>query len=428
MDFGISTWAGTTTVHPLGLSVLIACVIWVLFVKRHYAIIPLLLLIVAIPSAQRIVIISIDFSFLRILILVMLTRIFLKSENKELRFTRTDKLVILWMLWGIFAYGALETGLSGLISRSGYMLEAVGAYYIGRVYVRTPDDIKRIVIFLGTISIPIFVFFMIERVTGKNIFSVFGGVPDITLIREGRLRCQGPFSHPIMAGVFWASLLPLYASFWANKSISTWKLLIYVTSITLIVLNTASSTPIMSIFFGIIGLYLFKHRSLMPFIRWGAIFVLLSLHLVMTKPVWHLLARVNIIGGSTGWHRYHLIDKFFENIDEWWLLGTTSTAHWGAGLGDVTNQYVLEGVRGGVIGMVLFVLILASIFSLLGKKVKSKEDYRASLFYWSAGVMMFMHAMNFMATSYFGQMVAAFFVFAGIVVSLTDIQKKNPAV
>ena len=45
------------------------------------------------------------------------------------------------------------------------------------------------------------------------------------------------------------------------------------------------------------------------------------MHVLMKQPVWHLLSRVDVAGGSTGWHRYHLVDKFIENWREWWLLG-----------------------------------------------------------------------------------------------------------
>ena len=52
--------------------------------------------------------------------------------------------------------------------------------------------------------------------------------------------------------------------------------------------------------------------------RWAFFGTLLLLHLAMNNPVWHLLARVNVVGGSTGWHRYHLIDKAIEHL-EWWV-------------------------------------------------------------------------------------------------------------
>ena len=427
MNVAISSWAGTTTVHPIGVAALVACIIAVFFLKKHRIIIPLLALIIVIPSAQRVVIASIDFSFLRILILIILARIFFKKHNRGLSFTRADTYVLLWMIWGIFSYGVLYDGFSGFVSRTGFMIEAVGAYYIGRVYIRTPESFNDIVIFIAKLSVPIMIFFLVERSTGRNMFSVFGGVHEFTLIRDGRLRCQGPFSHPIMAGVFWASMLPWLVPLWYENIIARWKILLFAVSITVIVLNTASSTPVMAIIFGVIGFSLFKKRNLTPTIRWGILISLPFLHLIMEKPVWHILARVNVVGGSTGWHRYFLIDMFVEHVSEWWLFGTTATAHWGRGLGDITNQYVLEGVRGGLLGFILFIMILVSVFSLIGKKIKTENHRQLIFFYWVSGVVLFMHSMNFLAASYFGQVVSAFFLFLGITVSLAS-SKNNPKV
>ena len=47
--------------------------------------------------------------------------------------------------------------------------------------------------------------------------AAMGGVPEITVVREGRLRCQGAFAHPILAGCFWAEQLPLIAALSAGN-------------------------------------------------------------------------------------------------------------------------------------------------------------------------------------------------------------------
>ena len=417
------SWTGTTTIHPLGLAILILCIIAVIRVPRNKVVIPLLILLVAIPSAQRIVILSLDFSFIRILILITLARIFIRKENRENKTVVTDRLIIFWGIWSILAYGLLLESTSGIVSRTGYMVDAIGAYYIGRTYIKNTEDIQRIMVFLGWISIIVAIFFLVERTTGRNIFSMFGGVPEITLIRDGRLRCQGPFLHPIMAGVFWASILPWFTVLWINKTIPKWKLSIFIFSTLFIVLNTASSTPVMAILFGIIGLLFFKVRRHMRAIRLGLMFILIVLHFVMSKPVWHLLARIDVVSGSTGYHRYDLIDKAIVHLSDWWLFGTLSTGHWGNGLQDVTNQFILEGVSSGLLGMVLFILIFTSTFSLLGKKMKMTNSNKEYLLLWSAGVVLFMHIASFFAVSYFGQVVSAFFLFLGVFVSIAS--RKN---
>jgi len=411
-------WSNQTTAHPLGLALVIMCVGATLFVRRDYAIIPLMIMIMAIPSAQRIVIATIDFSFIRIVIIAAFLRVFSRKENAGLTLKAPDTFIILWMVWGIFAYGILFGSASAFITRTGFMLDAVGSYYLGRIYIRNVPDLKRIMMVLGYASIPMFMLFTLERMTGRNIFAVFGGVPEITVIRDGRLRCQGPFSHPIMAGVFWAVLLPWLGSFWITKQIPRILLIVFGVCILGIVINSASSTPVMSAIFGAFAMMIYVFRSYMSQLRWSVLALLIALHMVMAKPVWHLISRIDISGGSTGWHRYYLIDRFFRTFNEWWFVGTQSTDHWGVGLWDVTNQFVLEAVRGGALGLIFFSLLIYSTFKLIGRGIKASKTGVDRWIMWGAGSLLFVHCMTFLAVSYFGQMLDAFFLFLGASVSI----------
>jgi len=415
-----SMLGGSTTVHPIGAVVLVVLIIVALKVPRHYLAMPLLFLIVAIPSAQRIVIASLDFSFIKILVLVCVARIYSNRKAYDFHLEKPDIILRYWMFWSILAYGILIGGFSGIVSRTGFMITAAGSYYVGRACIRTAEDIRKITIFIGLLAIPMVFFFLIERGTGKNMFSIFGGVPDVTLIRKGRLRCQGPFSHPLMAGVFWASFLPWLGALWFSKTVAMYKIAIFIGCVAIIIANTASSTPVMAVLFSLLGFFMFTIRDKLPFIKKSMVLILIFLHFVMERPVWHLISRIDISGGSTGWHRYNLIQQAINHIGEWWMVGTLSTAHWGRGLSDITNQYLLEGVRGGLAGMVLFIIFLFTIFTLIGRAMKVADSKVELWLYWTSGVMLFVHMMNFLAVSYFGQMTSAFFLLLGGIVSVTS--------
>ena len=73
-----------------------------------------------------------------------------------------------------------------------------------------------------------------------------------------------------------------------------------------------------------------------------------------------------------------LIDGAIKHFPEWWLLGTSSTSHWGWHTAfDVTNQYVLEAVRGGLAGLVLFVGSIVCAYVLIGRTVRFAFTSRA---------------------------------------------------
>jgi len=423
--FGGGDWANQSVVNPLGVVILLASILIMLKQPRNRAILPLIFFMVAIPSAQRVVIATLDFSFVRIFILLMLARIFVRKDGQGIRMEKPDFMIRWWVCWGILAYGILLGGFSGLITRTGYMLDAAGAYYIGRVYVRSIDDVRRIALMLGLLAIPMMIFFIIERGSGLNMFSIFGGVPEVTMIRNDRLRCQGPFSHPIMAGVFWASILPWLSALWFSRSANKLQLGVFIGCVAIIVGNTASSTPVMAVLFSILGISMFGIRKKMGLIRRSGLIILIILHMVMKAPVWHLISRIDLSGGSTGWHRYNLIQQAINHVGEWWLVGGRSTAHWGWGLQDITNQYVLEGVRGGLLEMIFFMLFIWRVFVILGQGMDRATSKEELWILWSSGVMVFVHSMNFLAVSYFGQVTSAFFLLIGTCVSVSSNKTKS---
>jgi hypothetical protein len=49
----------------------------------------------------------------------------------------------------------------------------------------------------------------------------------------------------------------------------------------------------------------------------------------MKAPVWFLIARIDLAGGSSGYHRAMLIDTFLRHFGDWWLLGTKDAFSWG---------------------------------------------------------------------------------------------------
>jgi hypothetical protein len=146
---------------------------------------------------------------------------------------------------------------------------------------------------------------------------------------------------------------------------------------------------------------------------------LLVLHIIREQPVWHLLARINVVGGSTGWHRYHLIDAAINNFGEWALFGTKATAHWGMGLNDVTNEFIWAGVRGGFLAMVLLIAIVSFAFGAAGRAARSRRlDPELRWMAWCIGAALFVHVASFFSVAYFGQMTYVWYMHLAMAATL----------
>jgi hypothetical protein len=397
-------WANKTTLHPIGVAGAGLIAILVFCGSRRVAVAGFFSLLFFVSTSQRVVIGGLDFDFVRILVIVGAARVLMRGELSVFRFRLQDGLILAFALVTMIAT-VVRTDGAGTIQVLGASCDVLGLYYLSRVLVRSQDDlvwVLRIVVFPMVL---VAIFFLIERTTARNGFSIFGGVPEVTQIRDGKLRCQGAFAHPIVAGVFFACLIPMF--FGAYLSRFEFRR-IFILGIFLsigIIFTTTSSTPASAVLLGIIGWCAFLIRHNLSIMRWVLLAIALSLHLIMEKGVWHLLARIDLVGGSTGWHRYALIDRGIAHFNEWYLIGTPSSAHWGHGLVDLTNQYLAAGVNGGILAMCLLFLTIATSFVTVGKTLKSTNGKTNSRFVFGLGVSVFIHACVFISLSYFGQVV-----------------------
>src|SRR5260370_35184817 len=140
------------------------------------------------------------------------------------------------------------------------------------------------------------------------------------------------------------------------------------------ILTVGSSGPMLAGLAGLFGLLMWGFRRHLSIVRWGTVLGLILLQLVMKAPVWFIIARVDILSGSTGYHRAYLIDRAIANFGDWWLVGTKSTAAWAAEddhLFDETDAYITEGVHCGLLTMILFIIIIARCFSAIANALRS---------------------------------------------------------
>lgn len=401
-------WHDATFVHPMALVALFGLGIWHLLAPRRTALLPLLLLVCCIPSAQRIVLAGADFTLLRLMVLVGLTRVIARGELSTIRPQRIDLCYSLWVLIGSLVYVLQRGDAAAAMYVLGTSMDMLGAYAVTRALVRTAEDLRSLVRGMAIIAVPVAIAFACELATQRNPFAFFGGVPELTAVREDRLRCQGAFAHPILAGVFWASVFALLTGGTVCRQRPPWTRWLFglgAACSLFVVFASASSTPVLGIAAAFLFWLCWPVRHLMRHVFLAAPFLLLVVHFMMEAPVWHLVSRMSAVGGSTGYHRFVLIDGAIRHLNEWWLVGTSWTGHWSEHFQtwDITNQYIFEGVRGGIwrLGLfcILIYLVARSIATAQGR-AQTKAD---RFLLWGLGASLFVHCVCFIGVSYFGQ-------------------------
>ncbi|MEQ1831111.1 MAG: hypothetical protein ABL921_34515 [Pirellula sp.] len=415
---GVTAWQNHTTIHPVGLIATLLLGSFLVVGPRRYAIVPMLLMACLIPTAQRLMLMGADFTLLRILVLFAWFRLLIRNEFHGFVWNRLDSLVVAWSVSGTIIYTASYGTQSALVYRCGVMFDTVGMYFFFRCILREWADFEFLIRAFILTSFPVAMAFIVERATGRNIFAVFGGVAPITWVRDGKLRCQGAYSHPILAGCFWVIPIP-----WIISEVAAGRKYLGVAGVgaaLVVVLNCASSTPLLGVGFMILGMLLYFVRAHLRALRWSFLLLLVLLHLSMQKPVWHLLARVDLVGGSTGWHRYKIMDAAINNFSEWWLLGETNPMSWGVWqMRDITNQYIIEALRGGLLTLVCFIAMISVAFGLVGSSLRSCEGLSSRrVLVWSTGAALFSHVCIFFSVSYFGQIEMLWYLTLGMIGSL----------
>jgi hypothetical protein len=409
-----------TLIHPVVLAFALLAGALVLSLPRRYVPVPLITAMVLVPMGQRLVVAGLDLTIYRMVLACAWMRLAIRSEHESIALNRTDRAVIWWVIASALSYTILWSDSGAFINRLGFAYDVVGTYFLVRAVVIRDDDLASILRTFVWVAVVVAVLMVLEAGSGQNMLATFGGVPESAASREGRLRAQGPFSHPIMAGTFGATLLPLAMALWwrGERRVAA----VGIVAASVVTWASASSGPVLTLLAGVLGLMMWPLRGHMAWVRWGTVVLVIGLHMVMKAPVWWLLQRVDIFQGSTGWHRSFLIDNFIWRFDEWFLVGTRFTSTWGSGLADQTNQYVSVGVSGGLLTLVFFLLVVKRSFAGLREAMdvvgQSLGWQRAR---WALGSALFAHLVAFMGVAYFGQLADVWYLFLGMVSAVSRI-------
>jgi hypothetical protein len=361
----------------------------------------------------------------RVLITVGFLRIILKGERMAVGWNSLDWAMLLWAIWAVFSSVFHAAGT--LIFRLGIALDTLGTYVLFRVFVHETRDVVALCKMVCVLLVPLGAAMLCEKLTGRNWFESLGGAAGEAELRNGHFRARGPFVHQIAAGNVGAVCMPMALFLW-----SEWRKLALagLAATGGIVLASGSSGPLMTVLAVLLALALWKKRAHIRTLRWLAVFLVVLLDLVMNDPVYYLMARIDITGGSTGWHRAALIDGAIRNFGRWWLGGTDYTRDWMAtGIPatsahtDITNHYLQMGVWGGLPLLLLFMYVLFTAFVKVSKTLRTGDcmPVQDQFLTWTLGSILFGHAAAFLSIAYYDHQSVIFLYFTlGAIGSVTS--------
>jgi len=419
-NFRFGGGAADTVLHPLVAVAMLVTIVLIFVLPRKYVIVPFLLTIFLFPYGQCVVLGGVHFFVSRILIIAGLVRLAAAKPSSSASrlaggFNGVDRAFACCAVFSALIFVLLYMDTAALVNKLGTVLDALGCYFFLRFLIQGWGDVRRTIKVLALVAGLVAVCMLIERLAFRNVVGLLGGVPLVPAVRDGQIRAQGPFEVYVTAGAFGATLPPLFAWLWKSGGAKIVALLGIISS-TIITVTSSTSTALSAYAAGIIALFLWPLRKQMRLVRWGLVITLVTLHLVMKAPVWALIARVDLTGSSSGFHRFMVLDNCIRHFSSWWLLGVKDFDTWGWDMFDVGNEYVVYAETGGLISLIFFIAIISRSFGKIGTARKRIEgDRKQEWFLWSLGAALFAHVIGYFGISYFDQVKFGWYVLLAMI-------------
>jgi hypothetical protein len=294
-----------------------------------------------------------------------------------------------------------------LIHNLGDFLDAVGGFLVLRFLITDREAMRRTIKVLAMIFVIQGLCMINEQITHENVFGFVGGKVGIT-IREGRIRSEGVMGC-LYAGAFAGVSIPLFLWLWKQGK-ARMTACAGIAGALAMVFTSQSSTSWLALGGSLLGLAFWPLRNQTRLIRWAFSLTVVALHMVMNGPVWSLIARIDLTGSSSGYHRYYLVDNCMRHFSEWWLFGYKYYNDWGWDMWDLCNQFVVAALTGGLITLILYIMIFSRSFSAVGKARKRVNGDRAQEWLlWCLGSDLFANLVAHFGINYMAQMMMTLF-------------------
>lgn len=351
----------------------------------------------------------------------------------------------LWMFtgvtWMIVSFCAFY-GLADGFRRGGALaFDFIAPYLIARTSIRNFQDVRRLLIIAAPGLLLAGVSMMVESVSHRQLVrpfaaAIFGSLSyfeggeavstarEFNVVRLGLLRAHGPFSHPILAGLFLASFLPIYF----NSSIKKWPFVFGIAAGVFAIFSVSSAAFLSFIISGILLGYDRLQRYLQGigwrFFVFAISVFLLALEMASQNGVMPIIIRYTL-DPQTGYFRQLIWEYGVRSIEKYPVFGIGFTDYerlpWM--VSSVDNHWLLLGIRHGYVTPVCLLMVcLVVIISLAQYSTDlSRNDCRLARAIVFSMIGLVLSAFT---ASFFGGILSWFVMLTGITISLTDPANK----
>jgi hypothetical protein len=330
-----------------------------------------------------------------VLILAIVPMLVTLATGRRGHATIWDGLVMAHAAWAMLAlivWGGLRQGVeSGGI----YVVEFVGAWLVGRLYIRSYDDFAAMARAFVWVVVGLLVFTVPEALTSVHILydtiaSLTGGAPAHYIDqRMGLERTFGPFDHPILYGVFSASAFSLAYFMMAERKLTHAKGMALTFGTAVATFLSGSSGPYVVL---VMQIFVSGWQRALGDVqgRWAALFTLfaltyLSIDLFSNRTPFHVFITYFTFSATSSYNRILIFE-----------YGTAEVARhpiFGIGLADwerpvwmsdsMDNFWLVIAVRYGLPALGLLLALLLGLIWKVGQRQGLPESWRRARHAWA---------------------------------------------
>ena len=187
---------GTTVVHPLTFLFMLLMASLVLFSRGHRVVLGVFLVCVFLPNTQRIVLGTLDFSMVRIILVLAWGRVLLRGEYRGFSGSNLDRVFAAWVAFAAIIHvlrgGSIPSGLATA-------LDALAAFFLFRVLIRTRGQVFVFSRQMAWVGIVLGALMVLELVTQYKF--ILG--PGRSASGAADTRRSGSLRGAILASEFW---------------------------------------------------------------------------------------------------------------------------------------------------------------------------------------------------------------------------------
>ncbi len=348
----------------------------------------------------------------------------------QLEWRFNDLLVFLGSSWMTVSFVVIYGLGEGFTRGIALTLDIFMPYIVARLAITELNDLRRLLVTLAPVFFLIGVILVVEAITDRRFVrdaaaSIFGSLGSVEFgagkapsiasdQRFGLLRAMGPFSHPILAGLFFSSLLPLYHF----GRIKGWPKVIGLLSGVSAILTFSSAAMIGIFMFLLLAIY-DRLQRMVVFLNWPLFMVVVVALLAVLQAISEnglisILIKYTF-NPVSGYYRLLIWEYGSLSVEQhpWFGIGFAkfSGLEW---MGDSIDAYWLAiAIRNGLPSALL--LAMASLFAvaMLAKAAADNDGHDKATLIGLASATITLFVLGF-TVSFFGGLLAWFAILLGV--------------